>query len=179
MKKSKKAPMEVIFDLVCTALLIALQVILSRLLSIQMWNLKIGLSFIPVVIAARLFGPIGSMAVYGIGDLIGALAFATAPYFPGYTVTALLSGLIYGLFLWKKSNPWRVIISVVLNQFICSFLLNSFWISFTSGSPYVSQLAIRWPQSLGIGIVQIILMIVALERICNPIENQIIKKMRK
>ncbi|MCM1545113.1 MAG: folate family ECF transporter S component [Ruminococcus sp.] len=179
MNKSKKTPQEVIFNLVCTALLIALQVILSRFLSISLWNLKIGFSFIPVVIAARLFGPLGAMAVYGIGDIIGAVLLPTGPYFPGYTLSAVLSGLIFGLFLWKKSSPVRITLAVVLNQLISSFLLNSFWISYTYGTPYTSLLATRWPQSLGMGVVQIVLMILALERICKPIENQVIKRIKR
>ena len=171
-KYSSKTSLEV---LVCVALLIALQVVLSRFLSIAMWNMKIGFSFIPVVIAARLFGPLGAMAVYGIGDVIGALLFPTGAYFPGFTASAVLSGLIYGIFLWKKCGPVRITFAVILNQLICSFFLNSLWISIAYGANFTSQLAVRWPQSLGMGIVQIVLMIVALERICKPIEKMIYK----
>ena len=74
-KKNAKTPTEVLLDLVCCALLIALQVVLSRFLSFQTWNLKIGFSCVPVVLAARLFGPVGAMLVYGIGDVIGTFLF--------------------------------------------------------------------------------------------------------
>ncbi|MGN1418966.1 MAG: folate family ECF transporter S component [Acutalibacteraceae bacterium] len=178
-KVSSKTPQEVLVSLVCTALLIALQVVLSRWLSIQAWNLKIGFSFIPVVIAARLFGPLGSMAVYGIGDIVGTLLFPTGPYFPGFTLSAVICGLVYGLFLYKKSSVLRIVLSVVINQFFCSFLLNSFWISYVYGSPYKALLATRWIQSLGMGVVMILVLVIALERICVPIEKNILSKVRR
>ena len=191
-KKMSKTPMQVLLNLVCCALLIALQVVLSRWLSFQTWNLKIGFSFVPVVLAARLFGPVEAMLVYGIGDVVGTLLFPVGPYFPGFTVSAVLSGLIYGLFLYKKNGSYvffgkkdgkeskineilRIAGAVGLIQLICSFLLNSLWISIAYGSPFVSLLATRWPQSLGMGVVQIGLLALVLERLCAPVEK-ILKK---
>lgn len=181
--KSSKTPQEVLVSLVCTALLIALQVVLSRWLSIQTTNIKIGFSFIPVVVAARLFGPLSSMAVYGIGDIVGSILFPKGAYFPGFTVTSVLMGLVYGLFLYKKSNPTRVILSVSICQSLLSFLLNSFWIAYIAAtdksqllSVYKAQLSVRWIQSLGMGIVMIIMLSVLLERVCVPIEKNVLKK---
>ena len=177
-KKSSKAPGEIILNLVSVALLIALQVVLSRFLSIQLWNLKIGFSFVPVIIAARLFGPLYSILVYAVGDIIGTFLFPTGPYFPGFTLTAVVSGLIFGLFLQKKSTPIKIISASVLNQLICSLLMNTFWISYTAGVPFLGQLSVRWPQSLGMCAVQIILMFIGLERICAPIEKLIAKNVK-
>lgn len=177
-KGTSKAPGEIIFNLVSVALLIALQVVLSRFLSIQLWNLKIGFSFVPVIIAARLFGPFYSALVYGVGDIIGTFLFPTGPYFPGFTFTAVVSGVIFGLFLRRKSTPVKIITASVLNQLICSLLLNTLWISYTAGVPFFGQLSVRWPQSLGMCAVQIILMLVGLERICAPIEKLISKNVK-
>lgn len=174
-KKKQKAPTEVLFSLVCCALLIALQIVLSRFLSIQLWNLKIGFSFVPVIIAARLFGPFYSVAVYVVGDIIGTFLFPTGPYFPGFTLSAAISGLIFGLFLYKKTSVFRVVCSSFLNQLICSFLLNSFWISYTSGSPYTALLVTRLPQSVGMFVAQVVLMLVAVEPICKAV-NTVLKK---
>lgn len=170
-KKKQKAPTEVLFSLVCCALLIALQIVLSRFLSIQLWNLKIGFSFVPVIIAARLFGPLYSVAVYTVGDIIGAFLFPTGAYFPGFTITAALSGLIFGLFLHKKTSVFRIVCSSFLNQLICSFLLNSFWISYISATAYTAQLIARLPQSAGMFVAQVVLMLVALEPICKAVER--------
>ena len=45
--------------MVTCAALIAAAIVLSRFLSINAWNLKIGFTFVPVFIAAYLYGPIG------------------------------------------------------------------------------------------------------------------------
>lgn len=169
-KINKKVSAEVLLNLVCIAFLIALQVVLSRFLSIQLWNLKIGFSFVPVIIAARIFGPFQSMTVYVVGDLIGTFLFPTGPYFPGFTISAAISGLIFGLLLNKKITPIRIVLSSVLNQLITSLILNTLWISYTAGVPFKAQLAVRWPQSLGMCAVQIIFMFFALEKICVPID---------
>lgn len=195
-KKNAKTPTEVLVNLVCCALLIALQVVLSRWLSFQTWNLKIGFSFVPVVLAARLFGPVQAMLVYGIGDVVGTLLFPVGAYFPGFTVSAMLSGLIYGLFLYKKNGSYvffgkknvtatkkseilRLSGAVGLIQLICSFFLNSLWISIAYGAPFTAQLATRWPQSLGMGVVQIVLLALVLERLCDPVEKILSKGNRR
>lgn len=178
-KNSSKTPMEVLINLSCTALLIALQVVLSRWLSIQTPVLKIGFSFIPVVIAARLYGPVGSALVYGLGDIIGSLLFPVGAYFPGFTVSAVLSGLVYGVFLKGKSNLVRSILSVGIVQLCFSFLLNSFWLKIITGNPYSSLLLTRWPQSLGMAAVQILVIALLLERVCAPLEKVIKKSSRK
>ena len=53
--------------LVTLGLLTALQVVLSRFCSINAWNIKIGFSFVPVVAAAVLYGPLPAGAVAEIG----------------------------------------------------------------------------------------------------------------
>ena len=195
-KKMSKTSTEVLLNLVSCALLIALQVVLSRWLSFQTWNLKIGFSFVPVVLAARLFGPVQAMLVYGIGDVVGTLLFPVGAYFPGFTVSAVLSGLIYGLFLYKKNGSYvffgkkdaqaskvneilRIAGAVGLIQLICSFFLNSLWISIAYGAPFAAQLATRWPQSLGMGVVQIVLLALVLERLCAPVEKILKKGIRR
>lgn len=195
-KKMSKTPTQVLLNLVCCALLIALQVVLSRWLSFQTWNLKIGFSFVPVVLAARLFGPVEAMLVYGIGDVVGTFLFPVGAYFPGFTVSAVLSGLIYGLFLYKKNGSYvffgkkdgkatkkseilRLVGAVGLIQLICSFLLNSLWISIAYGAPFAAQLATRWPQSLSMGVVQIVLLALVLERLCAPVEKILQKGSRR
>ena len=49
---------------VCAAL-IAAAIVCSRFLSINAWNLKIGFTFIPVFLAAYLYGPVGGALVGG------------------------------------------------------------------------------------------------------------------
>ena len=168
---SKRKNEEKIFILVCLALLTATQIVIARILVIPLSeSLRISFSFIPVVIAARSFGVIGAVTVYGLGDFIGAVAFpTTGAYFPGFTLTAVVSGLIYGLYLGKKTSKLRIVLSVVLSQLLCTVLMNSYWISSLYGAPFGATALSRLGQAAVMGTVQIIFMVLCLERICERI----------
>lgn len=129
--------------LVTLSLLIATEVVLNRFLSINAWNLKIGFSFVPVAIAAIMFGPIAAGLVGALGDLIGALLFPIGAYFPGFTLTAFITGVILGLFLHKKQTVLRIVLAVGINNLIFSLFLNSLWISILYTSPYLPLVATR------------------------------------
>jgi len=138
------------------AFLTALEVILSRFLSINFWNVKIGFSFVPIVIAAMLFGPVPAGIVGALGDFLGATLFPIGPYFPGFTFTAFLTGLVFGVFLYKKQTILRTVSAVLIQQIFLSLLLNTYWISVLYSSPYVPLLKTRLIQVAVLGPVQII-----------------------
>ena len=158
--------------LVCLAVLTAAQVVLSRFLSIQLWNLKFGFSFVPVMLAAYLYGPVGAVCVYGLGDLIGALVFPQGTFFPGFTLTAVISGLVWGFLLYREIKPIKAFAAVIIVQISCSFFLNSFWISYTAGAPFLSLLATRWPQSLGYAVIHLVFIFLLLGRLGKLIKKQ-------
>ncbi|MFR1480750.1 MAG: folate family ECF transporter S component [Hydrogeniiclostridium mannosilyticum] len=97
--------------------------------------------------AGILFGPVFAALVAGLGDFMGQLLVGA--YFPGYTVTAFLTGLVYGLFLHRRVvTVWRVacavgIIAVVLNLFV-----NTIWIQMTTGKAYLALLPTRIVKSV-------------------------------
>ena len=136
-------------------ILIAIEIVLSRFLSINAWNLKIGFSFVPIVIAAILYGPLAAGIVAALGDFLGAVLFPIGAYFPGFTLTAFLTGCLFGLLLHKQQSIVNIVIAVLINQFILGLLLNSYWISVLYGSPYVPLLATRVVQSVVLTAVQI------------------------
>lgn len=138
------------------ALLTALEIVLSRFLSISAWNIKIGFSFVPVVIAAMLFGPVAAGIVGALGDFIGAILFPIGAYFPGFTLTAFLTGFVFGLFLYRKQDWLRGVAAVGINQFVLSLFLNTLWISVLYGSPYGPLLVTRLVQCLLLTAVQLI-----------------------
>ena len=146
-------------DLVIMAVLIAVEIVLSRFLSISAWNTKIGFAFVPVVIAAVLLGPVYAGIVGAVADLLGAVLFPIGAYFPGFTLTAFLTGLVYGLFLHKEQTVPRVIGAVAINQGILSLFLNTFWISVLYGSPFKPLLITRLPQTGILTVVQIVVII--------------------
>ena len=140
------------------AILVAMHIILSRFLSYSVWNMKIGFDFLPVAVAAVVYGPAAAAVVGGVGDFIGAILFPIGPYFPGYTLSAALSGLVLGVFLHKGNSLPRVLGAVAVNQWIISLLLTSFWISFTNLTPYWPMVATRIPQCAIMTAVQLVVL---------------------
>ena len=149
--------------LVTLSILIAMEIVLSRFLSVSAWNTKIGFSFVPIVLAAMLYGPLAGGIVAALGDFIGAILFPIGAYFPGFTLTAFLSGLIFGLFLYRSQAVHRVVAAVLINQFVLSLFVNTLWISILYGSPYGPLLLTRITQTLILSTVQI-LSIIAITR---------------
>ena len=140
-------------------MLIALEIVLSRFLSIPTPITKIGFAFVPVAAAAMLLGPLEAGAVGALADFLGAILFPIGPYFPGFTLTAFLMGLCFGLFLYKGWELWRILAAVGIHQFVLSLLLNTLWISMISsggGKSYTALLLARLPQTLLLTAVQIL-----------------------
>lgn len=111
------------------ALFIALEVILTRFLSIQTPVVRIGFTFLPIAISAIMFGPVFSGIGAAIADVLGMLLFPYGAYFPGFTLTAFLNGFIFGIFFYKKEPTLvRVILASVVATVICSLLLDTIWL---------------------------------------------------
>ncbi|WP_444441847.1 folate family ECF transporter S component [Pseudoruminococcus massiliensis] len=111
------------------AILIAAQFVISQFLTFQVWNIKISFSFVPVVIAARLYGAVGAAEVAGIGDIIGVIFRPVGIWFPPITISAMLVGAIFGLFLKKSDSFIRILISVLISEFVFSLFITPLWLT--------------------------------------------------
>ncbi len=86
------------------ALLIALNVILERVLSLRIplgavEGMRIGIGTLPVILAGVFMGPLAGGLVGGIGDLVGYFVSPLGAYMPHFTMTAALRGIIPGLII--------------------------------------------------------------------------------
>lgn len=142
--------------LAIAAIMIALEVVLSRFLSINLPSIKIGFAFIPIMLLGYLFGPIYSTAAAVVADLIGALLFPSGAFFPGFTFSAALVGLVYGLCLYKKCTVPRIIIAVVVRRVAVGQLLDTLWISMLYGTPYKELFITRLVQTAVMIVVEFI-----------------------
>ena len=126
--------------MVTCALLVALQVILARFLSINTTFVVVNFSFLAVALAGILFGPLWGMAVGGVSDLVGASLFPFGAFFPGFTLTAALVGLVYGAFLHTKTGDlqgksgWLRVVGASLSASLIRFVLNSVWLYIMYGA---------------------------------------------
>lgn len=161
--------------IILAAVCLALRLVLSRFLSIKTPIVVISFGFIPTALAAIYLGWKWTVLINVLGDLVGALLFPTGPFFIGYTISAGLAGLIYGLLLFKpRSNAMserqfilRAIIAVVLIAIIVNVGLNTFWISITAGKAFWPLLATRIVKELIMIPIQVSIIIV-LEKVLRP-----------
>lgn len=142
--------------IVILGLLAAIEIVLSRFFSIQAWNFKITLSFVPIVAAGMLYGALPAGITGLLSDFLGALLFPSGTFFPGFTLTAFLTGAIWGAFLHKKQTTARVLAAVIVNQVVCSLLLRSLWLSILYSFPYAALVASRVIQCFINGSIQFV-----------------------
>ncbi len=148
----------IIRQLVIIGVLIAANIVISRFLSVPMWNMKFSFTFLTVALAARYCGIWGAVAVNGIGDFLGAILFPIGAYFPGYTLTAAVVGLIMGLYLSNKCTLLRVVFCTITHQIICTLFMNTLWISLVYKTPFAVQFAARLPQAGIMSVLQILIL---------------------
>jgi ECF transporter S component (folate family) len=119
------------------ALLAALEIVLNRYCSINMMGLKIGFSFVPIVVAASLFGPVHAAVVYALADFLGAILFPIGQYHPGFTVCAAFMGFVWGIFLHTKEGHTgflRILAPSLINNLVIGLLVNTAWVAMLYGS---------------------------------------------
>lgn len=162
--------------LVTLALLVALHIILSRFLSINAWNIKIGFAFVAVLVGAYMYGPVAGAVVGGLGDFLGAILFPIGAYFPGFTLNCALTGVVMGLLLYKKQSVLRVIITVAIDQLVISMWITPLWISILYGAPYGPLIISRLPQIAIMTVVEIVVTLLIIKVLDRIKPQQMIKE---
>lgn len=98
-------------------------------------NLGIGLSYLFQAINCMLFGPVNGLLLGALGDTIGFM-IDPSPYgfFPGYTLNAMLSCMMYGLCFYKTRVTFtKVFISRLFINFFVNVLLGGIWWGIVAG----------------------------------------------
>lgn len=144
-------------NIIVISLFIALQVILGRIFSIRTEFITIGFSFIPLALCGTIYGGLIGGIAGAISDIIGAILFPIGSYFPGYTLTAFLTGYTYGFFIHKKPISIKnICIAVIISELFFSLILNTYWMSLFSGNVILKVLPIRFIKTVIMIFVKII-----------------------
>lgn len=106
--------------------------------------IEIRFAVLPVTIAAYLFGPVVGGAVGLVSDIGGYILRPTGPFFPGFTLTSVITGVIFGFMLYKhKPTLLRIFTAEVVYTVVCGMLLNSLWLSMLYGNGFIPVLTAR------------------------------------
>lgn len=112
--------------------------------------IEIRFSSLPICLAGMLFGP-------GVGGVVGALVDVggyfvkpTGPFFPGFTVSSAVTGIIFGLMYYQKRlTVKRVIVAEIIYTVIVCVLMNSYWLSVLYlNDGYLAAIITRLPKQL-------------------------------
>ncbi|MDP4152363.1 MAG: folate family ECF transporter S component [Bacillota bacterium] len=131
-------------SLVFGALFIALNVILTRFLSFENQFVRFSLGFLPVALYSMMFGAIPGAFAAAIGDLVGVFLFSKGAFFPGFTLSAFISGILYGLFLYKrKVTVLNVTLVTLIITLLIDLYLNTVWLTMLTGKAAAAFLGLR------------------------------------
>lgn len=131
--------------MVSCALLLAIQVVLNLTASIYVTGyIRISFGFLATAACGYLFGPSPAMLIAAASDILVWAIRPAGAYFPGYTLSAALVGLAYGLIFYKKdiSLP-RILLAQGVVAAIVHIALNTLWSSIFLGKGYIALLPAR------------------------------------
>lgn len=139
--------------LTTSSILIALGVVLSFFRIPLSTVTEITLTGLPIAAGGYLFGPWIGMLIGALIDVCGFFVAPKGPFFPGFTISTALIGMMYGLFLytkWWDTNDsrqgvlragakglvLRIVVAHLLKTVLISLLLNCFWLSVFYGMTF-------------------------------------------
>ena len=101
-------------------------------------SLKIYFSFLVISLGCYVYGPAVGILVGFANDTLGFLISSFGePYFPGYLITAMLSGLIYGTLLYRQRiTVLRLVVVRLVINYGSNVLLGSVWKAMLYGQGY-------------------------------------------
>ena len=151
-------------DLVYASLFLAVAVLLSFLSIYLSPTLKVSLAPCIVIFAGAYLGPVKGALVGGLSDILVLLIKALpGAYFPGFTLTMAIYGLLGGLLL-RSSRTRPGILQTVggtcVIQAVCSLFVNTAWLTMLTGTPYSVLLLSRIPLTIVSGIFYIVILLV-------------------
>lgn len=164
-------------NLCVISLLLALRVCLN-FLTIPISDLcHVSFLFIVMGIIGGMYGPFVAAVCGGVGDILCYVVHPMGGYFIGFTFSAMVAGILYGLVLYKNQfRVPRIIFAEIFVDVVVNVLLNTLWISMLYGSGFLELLVtVRIPKNL-ITIPLSVGIFVVLSPLINKVAHRNIKR---
>ena len=134
-------------SLVRAGVFTALTVLLTYVFAVQTPFVRLSFGFLPLALYGALAGPWRAALVSAAADLIGVSLFSTGAFFPGFTLSALLVGAVYGAsFHGRPLTVWRVALTFLFVDTAVHLVLNTLWLYLLYGKGVAALLASRVPK---------------------------------
>ena len=130
--------------LATAAVLSAVHLVLNQFTIPVSQLLEVGFDFLAVAAIGYLCGPWVAGLSGIVTDLLGYILRPNGPYFPGWTLSAILVGVLYGLWLYRRPiKLWRVVLCKLNMVLLFNFLLTPLWLHITYGQSFVVLSSLR------------------------------------
>lgn len=111
--------------------------------------LKIGFVSVVNQFVYFMFGPVVGGFYGGVLDLIKYVIKPTGAFFPGFTLNAILAGIIYGTFLYQRPLTFKRTLAVhFIVIMVCNVFLNTVWLSMMSGKGILALIPMRFVKNI-------------------------------
>ena len=107
-----------------------------------------------------------------VTDVLGYVLRPNGPYFPGWTLSAVLVGVLYGLWLYRRPlKLWRVVLCKLNMVLLFNFLLTPLWLHHHYGQSFVVLSSLRLVKNIIKFPIDIILLMLVLKT-CERMQEQ-------
>ena len=132
------------------AMMIAVYVVLNFCAIYITPSIKFTFTYLALAVMGMLLGPSVAFIGAGLADFLAYfLRPNPAPLHPGIVFTTMLTGLVFGLFLYRKElKLWRVIAAKACINIFLNLLLNTYWLADLYGEGYFAMLPARLGKNL-------------------------------
>lgn len=133
-------------------LLTAVSIVLTRVFGLIVpiagaGSLRLSFGEVPIMLAGILFGPAAGGLTGLAADLIGYLINSHGgAFFPGFTLSAVLTGIIPGLLLYRSREKLTILqvgVVVLGTDLITGVFLNTLWLTILYGQGFFVILPMR------------------------------------
>ena len=136
-------------EIVLAGVFTALTILLTYVFALQTPLVKFSFGFLPLAIYAAWAGPWRAACVAATADLAGVALFGGGMFFPGFTLSAVLVGLLYGSSFHGRYVSWqRAALTFLFIDLSIHLLLNTFWLYLLYHKGVFVLLATRLPKIL-------------------------------
>lgn len=136
-------------EIVLAGVFTALTVLLTYVFALQTPFVRFSFGFLPLAIYAAWAGPWHAACVAAAADLAGVALFGAGMFFPGFTLSAIVVGLIYGFSFHHRNVTWRrAALAFLFVDLSIHLLLNTFWLYLLYHKGVFVLLASRLPKIL-------------------------------
>ncbi len=139
---SQRESQERLRSMVFCAMLVAISVLLTRFVTIQVSDaVRIGFGTVPIMLAGIVCGPVYGLIVGLLADFIGCFVnLMGASIIPGLILCSGLMGVVPAVLLrhaFKKESVVLLAVSVAVAELLVSALLKSWFLMDLYGGPYM------------------------------------------